>query len=310
MSVKNKISHEFQELDTNYFVVESAYYDEETLSAINLSQYITTFSKDSLSSATASIYPDHLVSQIALYKHMFNCISYGSTFYPNDYYFSYLSASSFTNSDLSDYRPYGYWYEYQTASAMSPSGALIQVPIDVNCSITSFDYIEILSGTSSCMLYPLIIDDDTYNFFNGWPLYTDVSLSAQYLVGKATKNGIIWLNSIEGSINTVLSELFVSNPFNPDGSITATLYGGIMVGTKIGISIPVYMTNKQCNYSTNPTWLDNIVHNTNETHDKRVYITNIALYNDNQELMAIAKLALPKKKNDMIRLNYNVTINL
>ena len=52
------------------------------------------------------------------------------------------------------------------------------------------------------------------------------------------------------------------------------------------------------NYSTNPTYLSNskIRVKTNSTDEPISYITTIGLYNDNNELMAVAKLSEPLKK--------------
>ena len=52
------------------------------------------------------------------------------------------------------------------------------------------------------------------------------------------------------------------------------------------------------NYSTNPTYLNNskIRVKTNSTDEPISYITTIGMYNDNNELMAVAKLSEPLKK--------------
>ena len=52
------------------------------------------------------------------------------------------------------------------------------------------------------------------------------------------------------------------------------------------------------NYSTNPTYLNQskIRVKTNSTDEPISYITTIGLYNDNNELMAVAKLSEPLKK--------------
>jgi len=52
------------------------------------------------------------------------------------------------------------------------------------------------------------------------------------------------------------------------------------------------------NYSTNPTYLSNskIRVKTNSTDEPISYITTIGMYNDNNELMAVAKLSEPLKK--------------
>jgi hypothetical protein len=62
----------------------------------------------------------------------------------------------------------------------------------------------------------------------------------------------------------------------------------------------VRVRNKDFNYSNNPTFYDS----TNGTlifnsfiKDPRVYVTTIGMYNDNNELLAVAKLSRPTLKS-------------
>lgn len=61
----------------------------------------------------------------------------------------------------------------------------------------------------------------------------------------------------------------------------------------------VRMRNKEFNYTNNPTFFDEtsgaVIH-TEHIQDPRVYPTTIGLYNDNNELLAIAKLSQPVEK--------------
>lgn len=56
--------------------------------------------------------------------------------------------------------------------------------------------------------------------------------------------------------------------------------------------------HNEFNYSTNPSYLDNskIRVKTNSTDEPVSYITSIGLYDDNEQLMAVAKLSEPLKK--------------
>ena len=58
------------------------------------------------------------------------------------------------------------------------------------------------------------------------------------------------------------------------------------------------VNHNEYNYSTNPTYLSNSkIRVKTKTSDVPVsYITTIGLYNDNNELMAVAKLSEPLKK--------------
>ena len=58
------------------------------------------------------------------------------------------------------------------------------------------------------------------------------------------------------------------------------------------------INHNEFNYSSNPTYLSGskIVVKQNTTDDPVAYITSVGLYNDNNELMAVAKLSEPLKK--------------
>ncbi len=58
------------------------------------------------------------------------------------------------------------------------------------------------------------------------------------------------------------------------------------------------VNHNEFNYSSNPTYLSGskIVVKQNTTDDPVAYITSVGLYNDNNELMAVAKLSEPLKK--------------
>ena len=59
------------------------------------------------------------------------------------------------------------------------------------------------------------------------------------------------------------------------------------------------MNHNEFNYSTNPTYLSNskIRVKTKSSDNPVSYITTIGLYSDNNELMAVAKLSEPLKKD-------------
>jgi len=65
------------------------------------------------------------------------------------------------------------------------------------------------------------------------------------------------------------------------------------------------------NYSTNPTYLLNskIRVKTNSTDQPVSYITTIGLYNDNNELMAVAKLSEPLKKTPDVEFTLRVRLD-
>lgn len=62
----------------------------------------------------------------------------------------------------------------------------------------------------------------------------------------------------------------------------------------------VRLRNREYNYSNNPTFRDpdnNTIIQTGFKTDPRVYITTIGLYNDRNEMLAVAKLSKPLKKS-------------
>tara|TARA_Y100000034_G_C6835847_1_gene377695 strand:- start:21 stop:1070 length:1050 start_codon:yes stop_codon:yes gene_type:complete len=69
--------------------------------------------------------------------------------------------------------------------------------------------------------------------------------------------------------------------------------------------------HNEFNYSTNPTYLNNskIRVKTNSTDNPVSYITTIGLYNDNNELMAVAKLSEPLKKTPDVEFTLRVRLD-
>jgi hypothetical protein len=62
----------------------------------------------------------------------------------------------------------------------------------------------------------------------------------------------------------------------------------------------VRLRNKEFNYSNNPSFFNEsngVINNTDFINDPRVYPTTIGLYNDNNELLAVAKLSKPVQKS-------------
>ena len=60
------------------------------------------------------------------------------------------------------------------------------------------------------------------------------------------------------------------------------------------------VTNKKYNFSANPTFFtgsDGSLTNSTFFKDPKVYITQVGLYNDNNELLAVAKLSKPILKS-------------
>jgi hypothetical protein len=85
----------------------------------------------------------------------------------------------------------------------------------------------------------------------------------------------------------------------PDGSATALEFRARSAETISSTHYFVRLRNKDYNYSNNPTFRDtnNILRWPEFKKDPKVYITTIGLYNDNNELLAVAKLSKPVRKS-------------
>jgi hypothetical protein len=62
----------------------------------------------------------------------------------------------------------------------------------------------------------------------------------------------------------------------------------------------VRLRNKEYNYSNNPTFSNastGVLVQSEFKNDPKVYITTIGLYNDSNELLAVAKLSKPVRKS-------------
>jgi hypothetical protein len=62
----------------------------------------------------------------------------------------------------------------------------------------------------------------------------------------------------------------------------------------------VRLRNKEFNYSNNPTFFNpdtGVLVQSDFRNDPRVYITTVGLYNDQNELLAVAKLSKPVRKS-------------
>jgi len=114
--------------------------------------------------------------------------------------------------------------------------------------------------------------------------------------------------------------LLVLHGFGSDNALSASLknvsttvgYDAAPTGSDIGISNLSFISvveqsqqiffarllNKEFNYSNNPTFADSFgLINTSFTADPVVYITTVGLYNEDNQLLAVAKLSQPLEKS-------------
>ena len=141
-----------------------------------------------------------------------------------------------------------------------------------------------------------------------------------YQAGVAVMSGSLFMNASAGGIlNNLSGALSMSNPGE---SRTNLKFSDVLTGSTISIAadnIRTRMYNLQFNnttelnstiyfcrinhneynYSTNPTYLNGskLRVKTKSSDNPVAYITTIGLYSDNNELMAVAKLSEPLKKD-------------
>jgi hypothetical protein len=119
--------------------------------------------------------------------------------------------------------------------------------------------------------------------------------------------GLIVLNP--DAVGTTLSNLVPTRGNNSNGQNIQKLYNAIdntapqfIVDSEERISSQFYFTrvkNFEFNYSTNPSFIDGTgnLNHTSMIDMPRVYISTVGLYNDNGDLLAVAKLSQPVAKD-------------
>jgi len=139
-----------------------------------------------------------------------------------------------------------------------------------------------------------------------------------YQAGIAVISSSVFLKQSDGGIlNNSHYSLSMSGPSTTSENFKAVLTGSQISGAADNIRSRIYniqfnntvelnstiyfcrMNHNEFNYSTNPTYLNNskLRVKTKSTDSPVAYITTIGLYNDNNELMAVAKLSEPLKKD-------------
>lgn len=113
----------------------------------------------------------------------------------------------------------------------------------------------------------------------------------------------------------------VNRTANTDGSNTQTLFtavsesGNFKLNSEETVSSQfIYVTahNERFNYSENPSFISGstgAVINTQFINNPQTFITGVGLYNDNNELLAVAKLSKPLIKDFTKRYNLTVKLN-
>lgn len=213
-----------------------------------------------------------------------------------------------------------HWHQGQFASALTITDASGSDGYYVNSPVGEYG---VLYATGSSGASPGITQDN-----RSYP----VGLLF-YQAGIAVLSGSIFMNEDAGGIlsGSTRSGVDPDGPFGVNttqvltmsadigagGDIRAMLTGSSITGSAnslrnriqniqfnntVELNSSVYfcrVNHNQFNYSANPTYLSNskIRVKTDSTDDPVAYITTVGLYNDNNELMATAKLSEPLKKS-------------
>jgi hypothetical protein len=122
------------------------------------------------------------------------------------------------------------------------------------------------------------------------------SVFGSLLDAHATFDGVV-----PGADSKGIHDLIVSSSIQSIASAFRSRIGNIQFNNTTELNSTIYfcrINHSEFNYSTNPTYLSGskIRVKTNSTDDPVAYITSVGLYNDSNELMAVAKLSEPLKK--------------
>jgi hypothetical protein len=120
-----------------------------------------------------------------------------------------------------------------------------------------------------------------------------ISSTIGMVSGSYTISGSTWFGPNTGSTTT---------EYNHVGLLSAIKGGAFAARSAENISSTHYfvrLRNKEFNYSNNPTFYNQsngVINNSDFYTDPRVYVTTVGLYNDTNELLAVAKLSKPIQK--------------
>jgi len=130
---------------------------------------------------------------------------------------------------------------------------------------------------------------------------------------------VLSLSAANGGLGMVIDETASTSYTSPIGTNVATLYSNIYSGNSFSMNSLETITSRyfnvkvnftDFNYTTNPSVIDangNIIYTT-LVNNPETFVTGIGLYNMQNELMAIAKLSTPLKKNFTGTLNLRVKL--
>lgn len=155
-----------------------------------------------------------------------------------------------------------------------------------------------------------LADGSSYGWF--LPDIGVILLSA-YALDKSPKDGGIGLNTNRGSIESTANPLLLYSKLFT-GTPTATNKGFTLLSEETVTSDYIFVRarNSEFNYSENPSFMkgsDGEVYHDIFINNPQVYPTTVGLYNDSNDLIAVAKLSRPLVKDFTKELSLRIKID-
>jgi len=209
---------------------------------------------------------------------------------------SFTGVSGITiNSTSFDGKGYGLVY---------PDLGIIVLNPDAICPSVGFYIFGDLGATGSNAIGPAMSPDQLSPVYNAVNISSIATASLQtfpYAPFTGSVSANAWEFGSRSAYNHAGLFVALKNAIvRPDGTPTELEFRARSAETISSTHYFVRLRNKDYNYSNNPTFRnpeDNTLRWTEFRTDPKVYITTVGLYNDTNELLAVAKLSKPVRKS-------------
>jgi hypothetical protein len=198
------------------------------------------------------------------------------------------------NSTAFDGKGYGLVY---------PDLGIILLNPDAVCPSVGFFITGALEQTGSNAIGPAMSPDQTSPVYNADNVSTITSASLQifpYAPFTGSVSATAWGSSRSAYNHAGLFVALKNAIVDSEGNPTQLEFRGRSAETISSTHYFVRLRNRDYNYSNNPTFRnpdDNTLRWTEFRTDPKVFITTVGLYNDTNELLAVAKLSKPVRKS-------------
>lgn len=198
------------------------------------------------------------------------------------------------NSTAFDGKGYGLVY---------PDLGIIVLNPDAVCPSVGFFITGALEQTGSNAIGPAMSPDQTSPVYNADNVSTIATASLQtfpYAPFTGSVSATAWGSSRSAYNHAGLFVALKNAIVDSEGNPTQLEFRGRSAETISSTHYFVRLRNRDYNYSNNPTFRnpdDNTLRWTEFRTDPKVFITTVGLYNDTNELLAVAKLSKPVRKS-------------